>query len=397
MADPYAVAKKMYPILRDYPYKIVNTPDEDSPFFLEHFSPGETGSLEMPRPKNISINEYGLQIFKDVRPEDIAGDIISHHLVNEDEYLSEEYQKFKNSTPIETMESIYEYEKNNFGEERDFNSWLERTGYPQLLRGYVFNQFNEEKIDKTYNSEQKEILENIKNYVTKKGMTEGGIATNEQTEMAFMNTNKIKKPTDLYVDAEGRVRRYPSPEGKYRKRVKEEMEDLNEVASFLVPFYDSGVIISNITREYIKPEEERDYDYIKNQFKEAGQSAAIETGLLLLGGVATKYGAKGIKALANKVRQYEINPNVMSAFGAGAIRKRTSLTLDDFGYEEDNPVTKGFPRAKDWLSGKIKQAGKSEKLLDGATTAFLGTTRDKPLFLDIDFISSLKGARDEVR
>ena len=100
MADPYAVAKKMYPILRDYPYKIVHTPDEDSPFFLEHFSPGETGSLEMPRPKNISINEYGLQIFKDVRPEDIAGDIISHHLVNEDEYLSEEYQKFKNSTPI---------------------------------------------------------------------------------------------------------------------------------------------------------------------------------------------------------------------------------------------------------------------------------------------------------
>ena len=161
MADPYAVAKKTYPILEDYPYKIVNTPDKNSPFFLEHFPPGEPGSLERPRPKNISINEYGLQIFKDVRPEDIAGDIISHHLVNEDKYLSEEYQKFKNSTPIETMESMYEYDKNNFGEERDFNSWLERTGYPQLLRGYVFNQFNEEEIDKTYNSEQKEILENI--------------------------------------------------------------------------------------------------------------------------------------------------------------------------------------------------------------------------------------------
>ena len=38
-------------------------------------------------------------------------------------------------------------------------------------------------------------------------------------------------------------------------------------------------------------------------------------------------------------KNVEINPNVMSAFGAGAIRKRTSLTLDDFGYREDNPIT----------------------------------------------------------
>jgi len=104
-----------------------------------------------------------------------------------------------------------------------------------------------------------------------------------------------------------------------------ETEDLNEVASFLVPFYDSGVNISNITREYIKPEEKRDYEYIKNQFKEAGQSAAIETGLLLLGGVAAKYGAKGIKSLYNKVKQYEIDPTAMSAFGAGAIRKKPTI------------------------------------------------------------------------
>ena len=87
MADSYAVAKEMYPILKDYKYKIVNTPNENSPYSLEHFPPGEEGSATMPRPKDISINEYGLQIFKDVRPEDIAGDIISHHLVNEDEYL----------------------------------------------------------------------------------------------------------------------------------------------------------------------------------------------------------------------------------------------------------------------------------------------------------------------
>ena len=51
MADPYAVAKEMYPILKDYKYKIVNTPDKNSPYSLEHFPPGEEGSATMPRPK----------------------------------------------------------------------------------------------------------------------------------------------------------------------------------------------------------------------------------------------------------------------------------------------------------------------------------------------------------
>ena len=75
MADPYAVAKKMYPILKNYPYNIVETLDENSPYYLEHFPPEEVGSLENPRPKNLPIGEYGLQIFKDVKPEDIAGTI----------------------------------------------------------------------------------------------------------------------------------------------------------------------------------------------------------------------------------------------------------------------------------------------------------------------------------
>ena len=78
----------------------------------------------------------------------------------------------------------------------------------------------------------------------------------------------------------------------------------------------------------MKPEQERDYDYIKSQFTEAGQSAAIEGGLLLMGGVAGKYGAKGIKALADKVKQYEIDPTAMSAFGAGAIRKKAVDPLE---------------------------------------------------------------------
>ena len=185
----------------------------------------------MPRPKDISINEYGLQIFKDVRPEDIAGDIISHHLVNEDKYLSKEYQKFKNSVSSETMMSRYEYHKNNLGEERDFNSWSERTGYPELFRGYVFNQFNKKEIDNIYNSKQKEILKNIKNYVTKKGMAKGGIAMNKQTEMAFMQQGGLKDDGMRQDPVSGN----PIPNGSMAEEVRDDIPAQLSEGEYVVP------------------------------------------------------------------------------------------------------------------------------------------------------------------
>ena len=153
--NKYDTAKKMYPILKNYPYNIVETLDENSPYYLEHFPPEEVGSLENPRPKNLPIGEYGLQIFKDVKPEDIAGDIISHHIINKDKYLSKKYEEFKKLISKEDMLNRYNYHKNNLGEKRNFNNWSERTGYPELLRGYVFNQFDKKTKDNLYTLEQK--------------------------------------------------------------------------------------------------------------------------------------------------------------------------------------------------------------------------------------------------
>ena len=137
---------------------------------------------------------------------------------------------------------------------------------------------------------------------------EGGVA--EQMDMFGYTAEGAQKEADKFVGEAGNLE-----------------EDISKAASFIVPFYDSGVNIVNVAQEYMKPEQERDYDYIKSQFTEAGQSAAIEGGLLLMGGVAGKYGAKGIKALADKVKQYEIDPTAMSAFGAGAIKKKTDKEM----------------------------------------------------------------------
>lgn len=138
---------------------------------------------------------------------------------------------------------------------------------------------------------------------------EGGVA--KQMDMFGYTDKGVKQEADKFVEEAGDLEK-----------------DISKAASFVVPFYESGVNISNVVQEYMKPEKERDYEYIKSQFKDAGQSAAIEGGLLLMGGVAGKYGAKGIKALADKVKQYEIDPTAMSAFGAGAIKKKSVEPLE---------------------------------------------------------------------
>ena len=150
--------------------------------------------------------------------------------------------------------------------------------------------------------------QNILKYASKKSknFAEGGMA--EQMEMFGYTAEGAQQEADKFVEEAGDLE-----------------TDISKAASFVVPFYDSGVNIANVAQEYMKPEQERDYEYIKDQFREAGQSAAIEGGLLLMGGVAGKYGAKGIKALADKVKQYEIDPTAVSAFGAGAIRKKPTI------------------------------------------------------------------------
>ena len=139
---------------------------------------------------------------------------------------------------------------------------------------------------------------------------EGGVA--DQTDKAFGGAYSRRPGFRSFSEAKGQVSQ------------DELMAGVENAASFLIPFYDSGVNISNVLEEYMKPEGERDYKYIESQFTEAGQSAALEAGLLLMGGVVGKYGAKGVKALSDKVKQYEIDPSAMSAFGVGAIKKKAT-------------------------------------------------------------------------
>ena len=76
--------------------------------------------------------------------------------------------------------------------------------------------------------------------------------------------------------------------------------------------------------------------------------------------------------------------------------------LDDFGYKVDNPTTSGMDL--DYIPKKQKYAEEdslrgspaSKKLFNQSITAYMGTNNSKPLFLNTEFVSKLKGASDEV-
>jgi hypothetical protein len=169
-----AVAK--YPKLKSLnPAGLMSTDTEDNGNMLEHWSPGDMGTSKRPRPKELPTDRVGIQVFNSkTTPDDVAGDIVSHRLVNTDPKISGTYKQFKESlTPKqkEFLRGDYDWEvketkKSGSDAPPPFNEWLDRVGAPAALRGYAFNQYDA-RTQKGfgYTDEQKGYLNKIKNYV----------------------------------------------------------------------------------------------------------------------------------------------------------------------------------------------------------------------------------------
>ena len=106
-------------------------------------------------------------------------------------------------------------------------------------------------------------------------------------------------------------------------------------------------------------------------------------------------------------RQEPESPNFLRG-----VKKKLGLSesredLKDYGYRTDNPATKGYDNGKEWLKNKQKTAedkakkysgdSATGKLLSGAITGYMGQDFKKPLFLNTEMLSKLKGANDESR
>lgn len=191
--DLVAQAAAAYPPLRGLDIASVTTPDQQDERALEFWPPGEEGDTAHPRPSQLPIDRIGVQLLRNgLKPKDIAADVVSHYLVNNDPALQPLYQQFaatfNEPGPRQRLERDYDYARKNEGETRPFDVWAERTRIPAYFRGYVFQQWPDDFNAVAFTPQQKQILDQASSYLTSNAT--GGQATEQASE-------KPQAPADL--------------------------------------------------------------------------------------------------------------------------------------------------------------------------------------------------------
>jgi hypothetical protein len=159
--------KEKYPIMKSAPVDFVYNPtgvERPGNAGIETYPVGETY-----RPPNVPLNRVGIGVWSSqgVNPQDIVGDYLSHHLIYNDPKFSELYKQFQTSTTPEGqafLQELYREATQNRAskEQRPYDEWLQVSGWPQYLRGYVSQQFNPDELSKIYSPEQIKAMDEMK-------------------------------------------------------------------------------------------------------------------------------------------------------------------------------------------------------------------------------------------
>jgi len=157
MDDLYKQAQQMYPRLdKGLAYKENFGGGRG---FLEFYQQGEPDSFD---PSRAAVEVFNPK----TRPQDVAADIVSHHMVDTDPTVGMAYNKLIGSMSLgqqRRLQQQYDYAKKNFGEDRPFNTWAQISGYPGWLRGGAFGQW--ENPEQMYSPQQLQILQNLVKYL----------------------------------------------------------------------------------------------------------------------------------------------------------------------------------------------------------------------------------------
>jgi hypothetical protein len=153
-------ARTAYPLLSKYDVAYKESPDDNSGRVLEFYPQGERDSFDSTKP---AVEVYGSR----AKPEDVAGDIVSHHLAQgADPTLTNYYQKFQRSlTPEQKsrLQEQYTWAKKNEGEARPYADWLKASGLPAYFRGYAFSQWPDAQ--KLYTPAQIKMFDEMTGYL----------------------------------------------------------------------------------------------------------------------------------------------------------------------------------------------------------------------------------------
>jgi hypothetical protein len=163
-------AREEYPVLRNVDVDYKYSPQQDLEKYgkLEFFPSDEPGSPERPRPKEFPVGRPLVEVYDPkTRPIDILGDIASHYMIEQDPRVQGYYSQFQKSLlpgQYDRLRSQYQFAQKNFGEERPYEQWYERTGLPGYFRGYPFQQWPEDFNETAYTPEQRQLLDEMMQY-----------------------------------------------------------------------------------------------------------------------------------------------------------------------------------------------------------------------------------------
>ena len=122
-----------YPYLARYQDRYEMRPGENYEFYPQ-------GERDSPNGKTRVIMAP-----EDAPADDIAGEMVSHDLAQGvDPTLSNAYAEFQRGmTPDQEshLRHQYDWERENYGEDRDFETWRKVSGQPAYFRGYMFGQW----------------------------------------------------------------------------------------------------------------------------------------------------------------------------------------------------------------------------------------------------------------
>ena len=160
MPNLYEQAQQMYPRLdKSLAYRESFGSGKPSSGGLEYYGEGEPDSFDSSR--------AAVEVFDQrTRPQDVAADIVSHHMVDTDPQVGMAYNKLIGSMSLvqqQKLQDQYKYSQKNFGEQRSFNDWARMSGYPAWLRGGAFDQWKNS--EKMYTPMQMEILRGLVRYL----------------------------------------------------------------------------------------------------------------------------------------------------------------------------------------------------------------------------------------
>ena len=202
-ANVFEQALNQYPVLKTAnPVGLISTNTPDGENMLESWKVGEEGTKERPRPMAFPKDQLGVQIFSPkTTADDVAADIVSHHLVNTDPILKDTYNQFASSVTADQKNFLmgdYENEVKQAtlsGKEKPpaFDQWLQQTGIPSAFRGYAFNQYKpEDQKEFGYTDQQKQLLGGVKTYLRGENLNQISKQINQATV-----PYPIKSPKDI--------------------------------------------------------------------------------------------------------------------------------------------------------------------------------------------------------